>query len=426
MGINAPRGTRDLYPEDLEIWNKVESTTQEVFNLYGFREIRTPIFEPTTLFSRGIGSDTDIVEKEMYSFSDKKGRSLTLRPEGTASIARSYIENSIHQIEKVSKYWYSGPMFRYDRPQAGRYRQFYQSGVELIGSQHPLSDAEIILMAYQIFDRLGIKNIKVKLNSVGCKVCRPVIKENLKLFIGNNLNHLCTDCQRRFENNPLRVLDCKQKKCNEYFVGLPIITDVLCNECKDHFHSVTNYLNMMRVNYVVEPRLVRGLDYYTKSVFEIVSDQLGAQNALCGGGRYDKLIKSLGGPDIPAVGFAFGLDRVVMLLNELQENTNEIKRFLLMIPMGENATNRVAILAKKLRSKNLPVEVSLLDKGLKSSLKYADKNHYSFVYIVGEEELQKKRGLLKDMQRGNQTQITYDKLIAAIETKYQKFQKSIK
>lgn len=418
--FTVPRGTRDLLPEELVLWQFIEHTALSVFNTYNFKELRTPIFESTELFTRGIGDNTDIISKEMYTFLDRKGRSLTLRPEGTASIVRAYLEHKLHATETVSKLWYQGPMFRYERPQAGRYRQFYQIGCEVLGANTSFHDTEVITMAQQIFEAIGLKDLEININSVGCKVCRPVIKERLKSFLGENLENLCEDCQKRFEQNPLRILDCKNEKCNAHFVGLPDISDVLCGECREHFHDVQNYLNIMRVNYKINPRLVRGLDYYTKTVFEITSSHLGAQNAVCGGGRYDNLIKELGGPAIPAVGFAFGVDRAVMIMQSQAVQITKPKPFVYFVALGENAGNRAAILVNKLRRKNIPVEIDLSERGFGGKLKAADKLGVPYAYIIGDEELLKKTGQLKEMKTGKQTKIPFDKVIATLEKKYKK------
>jgi len=416
----VPRGTRDILPEEVVLWQFVEQKAREIFALYNFREIRTPIFEHTELFLRGIGENTDIISKEMYSFQDRKGRSLTLRPEGTASVVRAYLEANRHNQEPLSKLWYQGPMFRYERPQAGRYRQFHQMGCEVLGATSAYQDTEVIVLAQHFFETIGLKGLEVHLNSVGCLTCRPVIKERLKSFLGDNLNNLCEDCRKRFETNPLRILDCKNPHCNDFFVMLPDISDVLCAECKEHYHDVQNYLNILRVKYKINPRLVRGLDYYTKTVFEVVSAHLGAQNAVCGGGRYDNLIKELGGPAIPAVGFAFGLERTVLIMQNQKTAVRESKPYLLILPLGENAGNRAVILANKLRHKNIPLEVDVSGRTLGAKLKTADKLGARYVYILGEDELVNKCGQLKNMSDGKQRKISFDKILSEIEKRYQK------
>ncbi|MDR2431614.1 MAG: histidine--tRNA ligase [Candidatus Margulisbacteria bacterium] len=422
----VPRGTRDILPEEVALWQFVEQKAREIFDLYNFREIRTPIFEHTELFLRGIGENTDIISKEMYSFQDRKGRSLTLRPEGTASVARAYLEAGRGQREPLSKLWYQGPMFRYERPQAGRYRQFHQMGCEVLGATSAYQDTEVIVLAQHFFESIGLKDLEVHINSVGCPTCRPVIKERLKSFLGDNLDSLCADCRKRFEANPLRILDCKNPQCNEFFVMLPDISDVLCAECKEHYHDVQNYLNIMRLKYKIKPRLVRGLDYYTKTVFEIISAHLGAQNAVCGGGRYDNLIKELGGTPSPAVGFAFGLERAVLIMQNQKVSVREHRPYLLLAPLGENAGNRAAILANKLRRRNIPLEIDISSRSLSAKLKTADRLGVRYAYILGEDELVDKCGQLKDMQGGSQKKISFEKILEEIENRYQKYRRENK
>ena len=416
----VPRGTRDILPEEVVLWQFVEQKAREIFDLYNFKEIRTPIFEHTELFQRGIGENTDIISKEMYSFLDRKGRSLTLRPEGTASVVRAYLESNRRNQENLSKLWYQGPMFRYERPQAGRYRQFHQMGCEVLGATSAYQDTEVIVLAQHFFESIGLQGLEVHINSVGCKTCRPVIKERLKSFLGDNLNSLCEDCRKRFEANPLRILDCKNPKCNDFFVMLPDISDVLCADCKEHYHEVQNYLDIMRIKYKINPRLVRGLDYYTKTVFEIISSHLGAQNAVCGGGRYDNLTQELGGPSIPAVGFAFGLERAVMIMQNQKVTARECRPYLLLVPLGVNAGNRAVIFANKLRRRNIPLEIDISERGLSAKLKTANKLGVKYVYILGEDELINKCGQLKDMQSGKQKKLKFDKFLAELEKCYNK------
>lgn len=311
----TPRGTVDYLPDKTPLWQTIERTARHIFELYNYQEIKTPIFESTELFTSSIGGDTDIVSKEMYTFLDKKGRSLTLRPEGTAAIARSYIQHALHRKGKHHLLFYVGPMFRYERPQAGRFRQFTQIGVENIGSPDPACDAEVIIMGIQLFKALGIQGIVPQLNTVGCPICRPVIEERLKQFLESSLRALCGDCQTRFDTNPLRILDCKKSSCTPYFSAMPDIRQSICQACHDHFDQVLTYLDTHGVTVEINPNLVRGLDYYNRTAFELVSNHLGSQNAICGGGRYDSLISRLGGPNSPAVGFAFGMERLMALVD---------------------------------------------------------------------------------------------------------------
>ncbi|MFC1478946.1 histidine--tRNA ligase, partial [Candidatus Margulisiibacteriota bacterium] len=390
MKFKAPRGTRDVLPPETIMLEHVRNTAVRVLKNYRYTEISTPIFEQTELFARGIGQLTDIVEKEMYTFQDKKGRSLTLRPEGTASIVRAYLENNLGR-SGLQKLFYQGPMFRYERPQAGRYRQFEQIGVEVIGSQSPIVDAEVIAIGVKICEELGIKGINVAVNSVGCTVCRPVVREQLKSFIKSSLRHLCDDCKRRYETNPLRILDCKNERCKTYFTGLPSSISVLCHECADHFSSVLEYLETAKVGHEISPFLVRGLDYYTKTAFEICSDKLGAQNSICGGGRYDELIKELGGPKTPAFGFAFGVERMLMVLEqqEVMPDFESSRPFVYFITMREVARRKAFVFRNKLCDLNIRSEIDLEDRSFKSQFKRANDLKAVYVCIIGEEELEK-------------------------------------
>lgn len=405
MKYTLPRGTRDILPEEVHLWQYVEEVSRSIFAKYGYEEIRTPIFEMTELFERGIGDGTDIVEKEMYSFQDKGGRNLTLRPEGTASVARAYISNGLYKKNAHSKLYYCGPMFRYERPQAGRYRQFHQIGVENIGINHPSADAEVILLGIRLFDALGLGGLRVSINAVGCPVCRPVIEERLKQFIGSNLDSFCEDCNRRFETKPLRILDCKNEKCQAYFSGIPDIRNSLCQSCHDHFTSVLEFLDASHVNFEIDPLLVRGLDYYTKTAFEIVSDQLGAQNAICGGGRYDNLIKELGGPATQGVGFAFGVERAVMVLQQFSDITRAEETLLFVAPLGYAQQTEAFKLIDDLRRGGLSCRMDFDKTDLRDQLKRADKLGASHVIILGEAEAEKGTVLIKNMKERTQIEI---------------------
>ncbi len=413
MKFTAPRGTQDILPEESSIWQHIERTAAGVFERFGFREIRTPIFEQTELFLRSIGADTDIVEKEMYTFQDKKGRSMTLRPEGTASIIRAYLEHHLDAQEDILKVWYQGPMFRYERPQAGRFRQFHQMGCEVVGTQSPLADAELIQLSVKVFSDLGLQELEVSVNSVGCPVCRPVIRERLKSFLGETLPHLCEDCKRRFKKNPLRILDCKNAKCHHYLMGVSDLTAALCQECQDHFNSTLNYLDILGVKYKHDPMLVRGLDYYTKTVFEVISKNLGAQDAVCGGGRYDNLVKELGGRAVPAVGFAFGMERTVMVLKEQKITVPQMARKTVYFALlGEGARGFALPLITKLRAAGCLVELDYDGKGLKQQFRKANKINANYVVIVGDDEITKKTVQLKDMKTGEQKEISSNELLS--------------
>lgn len=408
MTFQLPRGTKDILPNEIPFWHEIEEVCREFFDRYNFQELRTPIFEQTDLFYHGIGEHSDIVQKEMYTFEDRGGRSITLRPEGTASIIRSFIQHQLHNQNKTLKLYYQGPMFRYERPQAGRYRQFHQVGVEHIGINSPYADAELISMSYRLFSELGLSNLKVHINSIGCTTSRPVIEEMIRQFIGNNFKSLPEHAQKRFKNNPLRILDSKDPNVQALFSGMPSVIDILSQQSKDHFYSLISYLDELGVPYVIKPTLVRGLDYYNDTVFEIVSDELGAQNAVCGGGRYDNLVKQLGGPSIPAVGFAFGMERLVLLMSKLVET----KKHLLdvyFIPLGEVQRTRCFLLQESLRSAGLKSDLNL-EESIKQGLKRANKLRSKFSVIYGENEAEEGLCILKHMKSGTQEKIAWDRI----------------
>lgn len=402
MKFQATRGTKDILPPDSLIWRRIEETAYQVFKQYGYEQIITPIFEQTELFSRGIGSTTEIVMKEMYSFKDKGKRNLTLRPEGTAPIIRAYLEAGLG-TSAITKWYYFGPMFRQERPQAGRYREFYQIGVEAIGSEEPIMDSELIVMAAQFLKKLELENFVINLSSVGCPICRPVLRERLKGYFSSFLNELCSDCQQRYKRNVLRILDCKNEKCNHFFKGLPSVLETLCHACRDHFNMVCEYLDKVGLTFKVSPYLVRGLDYYTRTTFEIVSPKLGAHNSLCGGGRYDYLVKELGGPAKPAVGFAIGVERLINVLNEEKISLkNEPENLFYFIGLGLEAKQKVFFLANLLREKGKKVEIACDGRRLKNQLRQADRQGARYVLIIGEEELKQNQISFKDMQDGQQ------------------------
>ena len=411
MKFRVPRGTKDILPNEIPIWHHIETTSRDTFELYGFNEIRTPIFESTDLFERGIGDDTDIIQKEMYTFTDKGNRSLTLRPEGTASVVRAYLENKLYASQSQSKLYYVGPMFRYERPQAGRYRQFHQIGVEHIGTNHPSADAEVIAMGYRLFEKLGIKNLKVLINSIGDAISRPVIEERIKQFLATNLKNLSPDLQKKFEHKPLRILDSKDEKVQLYLSGMPNMYDALSQNSKDHFSSVLEYLQALKIPFEVTPTLVRGLEYYNETVFEIVADDLdGAKNTLCGGGRYNGLVKEFGGNDTPAVGFAFGLERAVMLLKKSGESATHKAPQFYVAPLGFAQQSGCFKLIDRLRSQGIKCEFDYSKDTLKAHLKTAHKLGASHTIIYGESEAEKKVAIVKDMKSGDQLEVSLVKL----------------
>ena len=365
MLTTAPRGTRDILPSDSSKWRKIEAIARDICQRFGYEEIRTPMFEHTELFLRGIGDTTDIVSKEMYTMTDRGGRSITLRPENTASVVRAYLENKLYAEQGTSRLYYIGPMFRYDRPQAGRFRQFHQFGVEAIGAKGPLVDAEIIALAVQYLHTLGLSELRLLVNSVGCPTCRPVYREKLQAFLQPQFAQLCEDCQSRFERNPMRILDCKNETCRTLVKDAPRMLDVLCDECGEHFDGLKTLLTAGGMTFVVDTSLVRGLDYYTKTAFEIQYTPLGAQSAVCGGGRYDGLIAECGGSQTPGIGFAIGMERVLLAMEQQGLLADEKAAPTVYVAcQGEQAQTAAFQLAVELRCRGLAVEMDVLDRSL--------------------------------------------------------------
>jgi histidyl-tRNA synthetase len=410
--IKAVKGTRDLLPPATEVWNRVEEAVRAVFRAYNYHEIRTPILEETQLFARGVGEETDIVTKEMYTFEDRDGTSLTLRPENTASVIRAFIEHRLDQRPGVQKLYYIGPMFRRERPQKGRYRQFYQIGAEAIGSESAMVDAEVIALVIEILKRAGLSGFHLLLNSVGDANCRPQYIQRLREELRAVAPSLCGDCQRRAETNPLRVLDCKVEADQPIIDKLPTIVEHLCDACREHFESVKQYLYNLGISYEVRPRLVRGLDYYMRTTFEVVHGSLGAQNSVLGGGRYDGLAESLGSKvHSPGIGFSIGEDRLVMSV----EDTHAAAPLdLLIAPLGEAALRQAAVVARDLRSSGASVELAAEGK-LKRVMELADKLGARFTLIVGENEMAAGRYALKNMSTGEQRELTLEEITAALD-----------
>lgn len=377
---------RDVLPPDIYIWQKVESTAAELFSSYGFREVRTPIAESTGLFARGIGEGTDIVDKEMYTFEDKGGRSITLRPEGTASVVRCYIENQLHTLPSPQKFYYTGPMFRYERPQSGRFRQFYQIGVEAFGSASPALDAEVISMLRTFLQKLGLPGLTVQVNSIGCAACRPGYTETLIGFLGDRQAELCPDCQRRYSRNPLRILDCKVPRCINLRQGAPKVVDHLCSDCRVHFETLQQLLTRLEIPFVINHEMVRGLDYYTRTAFEVTSGDLGAQNAVAAGGRYDRLVRECGGPDVPAFGFAIGLERLTELIKKSLPAVHPAPALFIAL-LGEQALYEGLRIADRLRADGIWTEVGDHAASLKSQMRKADRLAAGYVVIIGDDEL---------------------------------------
>ncbi len=415
MQIQVPRGTQDILPGQVEKWHYVEAFMRQVAHEYGFQEIRTPIFEHTELFLRGVGETTDIVEKEMYTFADKKGRSLTLRPEGTASAARSFIEHSLYAQPQPTKLYYIGPIFRYEAPQAGRYRQHHQFGVEVFGSPYPVTDAEVILLAVDLFSRLGLNQLTVHINNIGCPECRAAFRDALVAYFEPHRSELCSDCRSRLQRNPLRILDCKQQRCGQIVQEAPEISDFLCSGCQDHFNDVQRYLAAAGVKYEVDTRIVRGLDYYTRTVFEVISTDLGAQSTVCGGGRYDHLIETVGGPATPGVGFGMGIERLLLTLEQNNCYLPGTKiPDLFFATLGEAAQVTAFKLLLPLRQAGVTALMDQMGRSLKAQLKYANKLGARYVAILGESELAEKKVQLKQMSDGREWVLPLEDLVARI------------
>ncbi len=409
MDYKAPRGTRDILPDETVKWQYLEARYKDFCNLYGFGEIRTPIFEQTELFARSVGEDSDIVSKEMYSFKDRGGRDLTLRPELTAAVVRAYLEHNLGEKPQPTKLYYSGPMFRYDRPQAGRYRQFHQFGLEIIGAENATADAEIISFCYNFFNSLQLENLSIELNSVGCPVCRPTYREALLPYLGSIKEELCSDCRKRYKTNPLRVLDCKEENCRKLVAEAPKITGYLCADCSKHFSDLQAYLQKMNIPYNLNSSLVRGLDYYTRTAFEITAGGEGSQASICGGGRYDHLAEYIGGPYTPAVGVAFGKERVMLAMDWAKANF-EMSSPVYIATAGKELEGEALLLAGQLREKGIAAETDLLDRSLKAQMKYAGRKNYERVIIIGEEEIANNLVVLRDMQGGEQVEVKREAL----------------
>lgn len=416
MRYQAAKGTKDILPAEMPAWRFLENCAETVFPSFNFTPIRTPIFEATELFSRSIGETSDIVGKEMYTFTDKGERSLTLRPEGTASVIRAWLENNLSQAG-YDKLYYLGPMFRQERPQAGRLRQFHQIGAEWFGSAHPSADALMIEAGLAYLSAIGLGNFQVLIASVGCQQCRPALNQKIKDNLQAALPHLCADCHKRYEKNPLRILDCKEEKCQKYIAGLPPLTEALCQACRDHFAGVQKYLKLNGRDFTVTHQLVRGLDYYTRTTFEIVSADLGAQNSLCGGGRYDHLVQELGGPDTPAVGLAFGLERLLMILEKqgLNNSLPAPQPLVWLAALGEAAYDKLFALNAKLRPAGFRIDLEPGGGTFKSQLRSADRQKAAWAVIAGDQELAKGTLLLKNLASGEQQEVPEAEIIKVLK-----------
>ncbi|NPA49129.1 MAG: histidine--tRNA ligase [Thermodesulfobacteria bacterium] len=410
--IKAVRGFKDILPGETEKWVYLENLARKFFLNYGFREIRLPILEKTELFARSIGEATDIVEKEMYTFLDRSKESLTLRPEATAGICRAVIENGLYAQAKVLKLFTIGPMFRHERPQKGRLRQFHQLNAEVFGSQAPGTDAEIITLAFDILEAGGAKNLRLEINSLGCPACRPAFRQALRDFLAKLKDKLCEDCRRRAERNPLRALDCKKESCQALYAEAPLIEEFWCEACREHFSRVLGDLETLEVPYVKNPRLVRGLDYYVRTTFEIKAPDLGAQDTVAAGGRYDGLLKALGGPDLPGVGFAIGMERFLLVADLKEGLAARIDLF--VAALGDVARQKMLPLVHRLRKLGLAVDLDHEGRSLKAQLKQANRLGARYTLIVGENELREKKALLRDMESGSQEEISLEALEEAL------------
>ena len=411
--INIPKGTKDMLPSEAYKWHYVERIARQTAANFGFKEIRTPMFEHTELFLRGVGETTDIVNKEMYTFDDKGGRSMTLRPEGTAGVARCFIENGLGGGVMPMKAYYIASVFRYEKPQNGRLREHHQFGVECYGSDSPSADAEIIALADTFLRNAGLESLELNLNSIGCPTCRAAYNKALKEYIGENLHCMCGQCQTRFEKNPLRILDCKEEKCKAVTKNAPKILDFLCDDCKAHFEAVQSILTDLGIKFTINPGIVRGLDYYTRTVFEFVSTDIGSQGTVCGGGRYNNLVEEVGGKPTPAVGFGLGLERLLLVL----ENTNSLKAEeesveYYFAPLGDNAKALSRKIVFELRRKGVSAETDIMDRSVKAQMKYADKIGAKFVIVIGDDEIEKGVVSVKNMADGTTEERTIESLRA--------------
>ncbi len=404
--ITAPKGTQDILPKESARWQRAESIMRELCAQYGFKEIRTPVFEHTEVFVRGVGETTDVVTKEMYTFEDKGGRSVTLRPEGTAGIVRSFVENGLFNEALPQKLYYMIQCFRYEKPQKGRLREFHQFGLELFGAADPIADATVISLPYRLFKKVGLDGISLELNSIGCKECRAKYREALIEYFKKDEETLCGTCRERLEKNPMRILDCKSEICRNIAKDAPLITDYLCEDCSAHFEAVKGYLSAMKIEYRVNPRIVRGLDYYNRTVFEFVSDQIGAQGTVCGGGRYDGMTEQFGGAPQPGIGFAMGMERFMLVLEQAGIDLAEDGDCdLFLIPLGDRACKEVVCLADRLLDEGVKVQYDLMRRSVKAQMKYADKIGAACTCVIGDSELDEGVFTVKKMADGEQAQV---------------------
>jgi len=416
MLTQAPKGTKDVLPDESYKWHYVEGMIREVTRLFGYKEVRTPTFEHTELFERGVGDTTDVVQKEMYTFIDKGGRSITLKPEGTAGAVRAYIEGRLYAQPQPVKMYYITPVFRYEKPQAGRLREHHQFGVEVFGAPDASVDAEVISLAAALFERLNIKNLELNINSIGCPNCRPRYHQALKEYLSEQLDELCPNCRQRFDRNPLRILDCKEEKCRQVVASVPVILDFLCDECRAHFESLKRYLDAADISYKVNPMIVRGLDYYTKTVFEFISRDIGAQGTVCGGGRYDGLVGLCGGPETPGAGFGMGIERLLLVMeNQGVEIPQPSNLDVMFITVGDEARFKAFKLVKDLRLRGISADMDHVGRSIKAQFKYADKLKVPRVCVIGEDELRQGCVKIRDMASGQEETVPVNEIIPYFE-----------
>jgi len=411
MVILAPKGTKDIFPQQVYKWHYVEKAFAEICERYGFKEVRTPVIEHTELFQRGVGDTTDIVEKQMYTFMDYGNRSITLRPEGTSPVARAFVEHKQYVEVQPSKYYYDIPCFRYEKPQSGRLREFHQFGIEIFGTTNMMADAEVMALGFDFINEMGIKDVELRINSIGCPSCRNIYREKLREFLKPKYEKLCSTCKARYEKNPMRILDCKSEICQEQVKGAPVMLDYLCEECEAAFISVKNNLDSYEIPFTVDPGIVRGLDYYTKTAFEFVTNSIGAQGTVCGGGRYDYLIEELGGPPIPGVGFGMGIERLLLVMEVngvIIPEPSETDLFIAFI--GEEGRDVALKLSHDLRKEGFSILMDTMSRNIKGQLKYADRLNVKRVAIIGEEELSQNEVSIKDMVTGTQTKVSFEML----------------
>lgn len=419
MLSKAPRGTRDILPKEVYKWHYVEKKFREICALYGYEEMRTPIFEHTEVFTRSVGDTTDIVQKEMYTFTDKGDRQISLKPEGTAGTIRSFIENKLYADTQPTKLFYITPCFRYERPQAGRQRQFHQFGIEALGSDTPSIDAEVISLAVQFFNELGLKDLSVNINSVGCPVCREEYNKTLKAYLDAKSDVLCETCLERKDKNPMRVIDCKNPTCKENITDIPFMIDHLCDDCENHFDKLQEYLREMDIKFVVDKTIVRGLDYYRKTAFEIISNDIGSQSTVCGGGRYDGLVEQLGGPKgISGIGFGLGAERLLLTLeNNNIEIENPKSTDIYIATIGDTAKTKSFGLIKALRDNHISADIDHLGKSLKAQFKYSDKINAKYTIVIGDDELANDAATLKNMETSEQTTVKLSELVNELKNR---------